>query len=70
METKDIIKEIKQLPLQQRLVILEETYKSIHLEEKESKLDKAVQTLMKDYKENAELTSLTALDFEEFYETK
>lgn len=70
METKDIIKEIKQLPLNQKKLVLNETFKSIQSDEKETKLDKAVQTLMKDYHENSELTDLTALDFEEFYETK
>ncbi|MBK6362960.1 MAG: hypothetical protein IPN49_00400 [Saprospiraceae bacterium] len=70
MHTTDIIKEIKSLPLKQRIIVLEETLKSIKNDEIKLSLEQAADELHKEYTTDKELTAFTALDFEEFYETK
>jgi len=70
MQTKDLIQEIKRLPLTKRFYVVEETIKSIKKEEMQHQMELAVNELYEDYVNDKELTAFTSLDFENFYETK
>jgi hypothetical protein len=70
MLTKEIIEEIKNLPIDDRFLVVEETLKSIKDEESQSKMESAVNELFLDYKNDKDLTSFDSLDFEEFYEAR
>ena len=64
-----IIRELERLPLAEKLLVIEQTLKSIRTE-KERSLKVAVDTLHDDYKSDKELTSFTELDHEPFYEAR
>ena len=70
METREIIRAIKKLPVNKRILIIERTLKSIREKETGKLLENAVDALHKDYKDNRELTAFTVLDCEKFYETR
>lgn len=70
METKEIISEIEKLPVKERLQIIEKTAKTIQLEDEKEQMRKAADLLYNDYKNDAELTALTDLDLEDFYEAR
>lgn len=63
METKEIIREIKRMPVNKRMLIIERTLQSIRESELKNKMEKAVDLLMRDYKNDAELTAFTNIDF-------
>ncbi len=69
MSTKEIIQSIKKLPFNERLAVIEKALKTLH-ESADTQLDKAAKALMNDYKTDKELTAFTALDIENFYETR
>jgi hypothetical protein len=69
MEAIEIIQEIDQLPIRQRMQIVEKIIHSIREEEKPS-LEMASDYLYNDYKNDKNLTAFTALDCENFYETR
>lgn len=70
MQTIDLIREIKQLPLSKRLHVIKETLKSLKKEEMDNQIKIAAEELYADYANDKELTVFTSLDFENFYETK
>jgi hypothetical protein len=70
METRKIIKAIKKLPISQRILIIEQTLKTIRENETGKQMEKAATTLYEDYENNRELTEFTALDYEAFYEAR
>lgn len=70
MQTLDLIKEIKRLPLSKKKYLVEEAIKSIKKEEANHQLELAANELYDDYKNDSKLTVFTSLDFENFYETK
>jgi hypothetical protein len=70
MGTNELIKEIKRLPISTRLKIVEQTLKSIRESENKMQLEKASDALYEDYSTDKELTVLTELDFENFYEAR
>ncbi len=70
METKIILQEINKLPVEDKMYVVERTLKSIREIEIKEKMSKAVSELMEEYKSNKELTAFTAIDFENFYETR
>ena len=70
METKEIIKAIKKLPVNKRLLIIEKTLRTIRESEIRNKVIEAADALYEDYSENKELTEFTLLDCESFYETR
>jgi hypothetical protein len=70
MGTTELIKEIKSLPLDERLFVVEEAIKSIRKEEIKHQMSLASDTLFEVYKNDKELTSLTDLDLEDFYEAR
>lgn len=69
MTTANIIRELDKLPLSDKLLVIEQTLKSLRIE-KEKKLKSAVSNLYNDYKTNGELTVFTQLGKESFYETR
>jgi hypothetical protein len=70
METKEIIKAIKKLPVNKRILIIERTLRTIRESETRNKMTDAADALYKDYSEDKELTEFTLLDCESFYETR
>lgn len=70
METKEIIDEIKKLSVKERLQIIEKTARTIQADAEKEQMKKAADQLYDDYKNDAELTAFTDLDFEDFYEAR
>lgn len=70
MQTTELIQEIQRLSLAKRLLVIEETIKSIKKDELSYQMEMAVNELYEDYVNDKELTSFTAIDFDNFYETK
>ena len=70
MGTSEIITEINKLPVSQRLTLIELTIKKIREEEKKAQLSMAAEKLRNDYLNDPELTALSTLDQEDFYEAK
>ena len=70
MNTAEIIREIKGLPVEARLRIVEQTLRSIWEAESRQQLEKAAETLAADYGLGKELIVFTALDFDDFYEAR
>jgi len=70
METREIIRAIRKLPVSKRMLIVEKTLKTIRESETRKRMGKAAESLTEDYKNDKELTALTQLDYEGFYETR
>lgn len=70
METREIIRAIKKLPISKRMLIVERTLKTIRETETRKRMVDAADALLEDYKNDQELIAFTQLDHEEFYETK
>ncbi len=70
METREILKAIKKLPVSRRMFIVERTLKTIIESETRKKMASAAESLIEDYKINNELIAFSQLDYEDFYETK
>jgi hypothetical protein len=72
MNPTQIISEISHLSLAEKLYIMEMIVQSIRKETQPSSsdLERAASLLWSDYKEDKELTAFTALNGEDFYETK
>ena len=70
METQEILKAIKKLPLNKQMLIIEKTLKTIRESDTRRKMTDAAEALFADYNNNKELTEFTALDCEAFYETR
>jgi hypothetical protein len=69
MSTTELLKEIAKLPIDERLLLVEETIKSLR-ESSDEKINQAVEIMTDEYKNDKDLTALTSLDFEDFYEAK
>jgi hypothetical protein len=70
MRTGDIIKEIKQLPVEKRMLIVEKAIRSIRKQTDEQQMLFAAEKLYSEYSGNKELTEFTNLDFDDFYEAR
>jgi hypothetical protein len=70
MRTLDLIKEIKRLPLQKQIYVIEKTIHSIRMQEDSNQMSKASNLLLSDYQTDKELTAFTNLDYEDFYEAR
>jgi len=70
METREIIRVIKKLPVSKRMLIVERTLKTIRESETSEKMVTAANALLEDYKNDKELTIFTHLDYEGFYEAR
>jgi hypothetical protein len=70
METREIIRAIRKLPINKRMIIIERTIKTIRESDTRKKMEKAVDLLLNDYKNDKELTAFCNLDYENFYEAR
>jgi hypothetical protein len=70
METREIIRAIRKLPVSKRMLIVEKTLKTIRESETRKRMVKAAESLFEEYKNDKELIAFTQLDYEGFYETK
>ena len=70
METKDIIREIKKLPLADKISVIEKTLQSVKADAVRHPLEQASEVLYNDYKNDKELTAFTSINFDKFYEAK
>lgn len=70
MRTSEIINEIKRLPIQKRIYVIEKAIHSMRTQEDTEQMNIAADTLYADYKSDKELTAFTELDFENFYEAR
>ena len=70
MDTSEIIRAIRKLPVSKRMLIIERTLKTIRESETRKSMVKAAESLFEDYKNDKELIAFTQLDYEGFYETK
>ena len=70
MQTIDIINEVQKLPLDKKLIVIEEIIKSIKMDKTNYVMESAVNRLYSDYAKDSELTVFTSLDFENFYEAR
>lgn len=68
--TIEIIKQIEQLPVEKRMLIIEKTLKSIREREIKGKMSRAVDELREEYITNKNLTAFTDIDFDNFYESR
>jgi hypothetical protein len=69
METLDIIRDVKRLPLPQQMLIAERIIHSIRHKE-QPLMEMAAERLYTDYMADENLTVFTQLDCEDFYETR
>ncbi len=70
MDTSELIKEIKKLPTQKRMIVVEKTIQSIRQDEDKIQMEKAAVLLLEDYSTDYELTAFSNIDYEDFYETR
>ncbi len=71
MTSNQIILEINKMPLIEKFRLIELTIKSIKKEtNKKLNLKEASKLLLNDYLNDSELTAFSALDYQDFYETK
>lgn len=70
MKTEQLIKELQKLPVEKRMYVIERSIQIIRKGEEDDQIKKAVNELCEDYRSDKELTAFTALDLENFYETK
>jgi len=64
MGTTEILKEIKRLPIQERIFLVEKVLHEIREKEEYNELKDAAEALYSSYKSDKELTVFTNLDFE------
>ncbi len=67
---EDILKAIEELPLQDRILVVEKVLKSLRKEGGTEEIKRAVRELLQDYRADRDLTSFTDLDMEDFYEPR
>ena len=70
MDTMALIREAKNLPLKDKILLIEETLRSIRLSTTSEQMNYAAESMIEEYNSNNELTAFTALDQEDFYETR
>lgn len=71
MNTTEIVTQINQLPLAEKIYIVELVLKTIRREtEQKQSLKEGAAALLSNYENDGELTAFTRLDAEDFYEAK
>ena len=68
MQTAVLLNQIYQLPLHERMLIVERTIRSMRTETGE--LENSAALMADEYRNNRELTAFTQLDIEKFYEAR
>jgi hypothetical protein len=69
MDTTVLLDHIYHLPIRERMLIAEHIIHSIRIENSELELEKSVEIMADEYRNDKELTIFTQLDSEDFYET-
>ncbi len=69
MSTVDILLEIKKLPIDDQLLVVEKALRNIRLAERRDQMRQAADIMRNDYLNDPELTAFTALDGELVYES-
>lgn len=69
-KVSDILREIEDLPLQDRILVIEKALKSLKKGENKRELRRAARELLEEYKADKDLTAFTDLDMENFYEPR
>jgi hypothetical protein len=70
MRPSDIIKELRRLPVNDWIYVIEKTIQSIRMQEESVQMTLAADYLANDYKTDKELSVFTDIDFEDFYEAR
>ncbi|GMO63179.1 MAG: hypothetical protein Ta2A_10160 [Treponemataceae bacterium] len=70
METMQLVDEINRLPVFEKMLIVEKVIYSVRKEGQNTSMKAAVDALYDDYVNDKDLTAFTALDCEDFYETR
>ena len=70
MSTIELLKEIDQLPLNDKLSLIEKAIKDIIKHNDKQQMTIAAESLESEYKTNKDLTAFSNLDIEDFYEAK
>ena len=70
MSTTEILKELDHLLINEKFFIIEKTIKDILKHNNSQQLSIAAEAMENEYSTNDELTALSNLDMEDFYETK
>ncbi|MDR0738446.1 MAG: hypothetical protein LBF39_05165 [Prevotellaceae bacterium] len=68
MQTAALLNQIYQLPLYDRMLIVERTARSMRTDAGE--LENSAALMSAEYRDNKELTAFTQLDMENFYEAR
>lgn len=63
METKALLEQIDKLSIEDKMLVLEKTLKSIREKEIKEKMTRAVSEMEMEYRSNKELTVFTGIDF-------
>ena len=70
MATKELLAEINKLSVDERILLIEDTLRSIRVATQNNRISEAVEMLGNDYKNDKELTAFRSLDTDEFYEAR
>lgn len=70
MSIQDILKEIHQLPLNERLFIIERALKDLLQYNYLQQMTLAAEAMENEYKTNSDLTAFSNPDWEDFYEPR
>lgn len=70
MKTSELIREIQNLPMRQRIYVIERTMHLMRKQEETEQMERASEELYADYVSDRELTIFTNLDIENFYEAR
>jgi hypothetical protein len=70
MGTKEILKEIKKLPVSERMLIVEKVLKNIREASIKKNMEEAADALLEDYNSDKELTAFSSIEYEQFYEAR
>lgn len=68
METSVLVEEISKLSPDERIAVIEQVLRT--LKKNEASLAEAAQLMEHEYRTDAKLTAFTALDTDDFYETR
>lgn len=70
MNTIQILNEIKKLPIEKQIYIIEKTMHTVLDNKSKETMVKAAEALYGDYSTDKELTAFSDLDMEDFYEAR
>lgn len=69
-KASDILKQIEDLPLQDRILVVQKALESLKKKENKGELQRAARELLEEYRTDKDLTAFTDLDLDDFYEPR